>query len=103
MESGEIRWYKFQKQGKRSPVLILTLNSVLEHLGEVRIAPITSSVKDIQSEVSLSECEGLPEACAIDCNHIQTVPNDNIGTLITTITPDKLSQVSSAIRSTLEP
>ena len=43
MKRGEIRWYKFQSPDKKRPVLILTRDSVLEYLGEVTIAPITST------------------------------------------------------------
>ena len=54
MKRGEIRWYKFKKPDKKRRVLILTRDSVLNYLGEVTIAPITSTVRDIPSEVLLS-------------------------------------------------
>ncbi len=47
MKHGEIRWYTFLAQDKKRPVLILTRDSVLEYLGEVTIAPITTTVRDI--------------------------------------------------------
>ena len=43
MKRGEIRWYKFKPPDKRRPVLILTRSSVIEYLGEVTVAPITST------------------------------------------------------------
>jgi len=58
MKRGEIRWYKFARPDKKRPVLILTRDSVLKYLGEVTIAPITSTVRDIPSEVFLSKDEG---------------------------------------------
>lgn len=47
MQRGEIRWYTFKKPDKRRPVLILTRDSAIEYLGEVTIAPITTTIHDI--------------------------------------------------------
>ncbi|HBJ75714.1 MAG TPA: hypothetical protein DDY86_09510 [Syntrophaceae bacterium] len=49
MKHGEIRWYKFIPPDKKRPVLILTRDSVLEYLGEVTIAPITTTIRNIPS------------------------------------------------------
>ncbi len=62
MKHGEMRWYNFIKPDKKRPVLILTRNSVLEHLGEITIAPITSTIRYIPSEVFLSKTDGMPRA-----------------------------------------
>jgi len=53
MKRGEIRWYKFKTPDKKRPVLVLTRDSILEYLGEITVAPITSTVRDIPSEVFL--------------------------------------------------
>ena len=58
MKRGEIRWYKFKTPDKKRPVLILTRDSILEYLGEVTVAPITTTVRDIPSEVFLSKQDG---------------------------------------------
>ncbi len=97
MNRGEIRWYKFKPPDKRRPVLILTRDSVLEYLGEVTIAPITSTVRDIPSEVPLYRVDGMSRDCAINCDHIQTVSKVKIGSQITTLSPEKLKQVRKAI------
>ena len=97
MKRGEIRWYTFRPPDKKRPVLILTRDSVMEYLNEVTIAPITSTIRDIPSEVFLSRQDGLIKDCAINCDHIQTVSKARIGSLITTLLPDKLEQVRDAI------
>ena len=97
MKRGEIRWYKFQRPDKKRPVLILTRDSILEYLGEVTIAPITTIIRDISSEVFLSESDGMPRDCVINFDHIQTVSKGKIGSLITTISSDKRKQVREAI------
>jgi len=97
MKRGEIRWYKFQRPDKKRPVLILTRDSILEYLGEVTIAPITTIIRDISSEVFLSESDGMPRDCVINFDHIQTVSKGKIGSLITTISTEKRKQVREAI------
>jgi mRNA interferase MazF len=97
MKRGEIRWYKFKSPDKKRPVLILTRDSVLEYLREVTVVPITSIIRDIPSEVLLTREDGLRKDCAINCDHMQTVSKNKIGSLITTLSRDKLTQVSKAI------
>jgi len=101
MKRGEVRWYKFKSPDKKRPVVILTRNSILDYLGEVTVVPITSTIRDIPSEVLLSKEDGMHNDCAINCDHIQTVSKDKIGTLITTLSKEKLFQVRNAINFAL--
>lgn len=97
MRRGEVRWYKFTHPDKKRPVLILTRNSVLEYLGEVTVAPLTSTVRNIPSEVSLGKNEGMARDCAVNCDHLQTVSKAKLGGLITTLPQAKLSEVRQAL------
>ena len=102
MKRGEVRWYKFTRPDKKRPVLILTRDSVLEYLGEVTIAPVTSTVRDIPSEVFLSKQDGMRSDCAVNCDHIQTVAKGRLGSLITTLGPAKMEEVARAIRFAID-
>jgi mRNA interferase MazF len=101
MKHGEVRWYKFTKPDKQRPVLILTRDSVLEYLGEVTVAPITTTVRDIPSEVFLSRDDGMPRDCAVNCDHLQTVSKTKIGAMITCLPSARLAEVGRAIRFAL--
>lgn len=100
MKRGEVRWFKFTRPDKKRPVLILTRNSILGYLGEVTIAPITSTVRSIPSEVLLSKRDGMSRDCAVNCDHIQTVAKGKIGALITALSPEKMKEVRKAIAFT---
>lgn len=102
MKHGDIRWYKFVRPDKKRPVLILTRDSVLEYLNEVTIAPITSTVRNIPSEVFLTKADGMLRDCAVNCDHLQTVPKGKIGPLITSLIPAKMVDVGQAIRFALD-
>ena len=101
MKRGEIRWYKFAHPDKKRPVLILTRDSVLKYLGEVTVAPITRTVRDIPSEVFLSKDDGMAQDCAVNCDHLQTVSNGKIGALIAFLPPERMVAVGRAIRFAL--
>jgi len=102
MKHGDIRWYKFVRPDKKRPVLILTRDSVLEYLNEVTIAPITSTVRNIPSEVFLTKADGMLRDCAVNCDHLQTVPRGKIGPLITSLLPAKMVDVGQAIHFALD-
>ena len=102
MKRGEIRWYESKFPDKKRPVVILTRDSILEYLGEVTVAPITSTVRGIPSEVHLSREDGMAKECAINFDHIQTVSKGKIGSLIATLPQEKLNHVRKAILFSLD-
>ncbi len=102
MKRGEIRWYKFEHPDKKRPVVILTRNSVIEHLNEVTVALVTLVIRDIPSEVSLSKEDGMPKDCAINCDHIQTVSKSRLGALITTLSSENGIKLKKAVAFALE-
>ena len=91
-----MRWYTFPQPNKRRPVVILTRDSALEFLGEVTVAPVTSTVRDIPTEVPLAKADGMPRECAVNLDHIQTVARGRIGSLITTLNADKMAKLRAA-------
>jgi mRNA interferase MazF len=97
MRRGEIRWYRFSSPDKKRPVLLLTRDSVLEYLGEVTIAPITTTVRDIPSEVLLTAEDGMPRTCAVNLDHLQTVTKDKLGPVITVLPASRMDEVRSAL------
>jgi mRNA interferase MazF len=97
MKWGEVRWYRFPQPDKRRPVVILTREAALEFLGEVTVAPITSTIRNIPSEVLLTKEDGMPKDCAVNLDHLQTVSKGKIGPLITTLSSIKMSELRSAL------
>jgi len=96
MRRGEIRWYRFAQPDKKRPVLVLTRDSALEFLNEVTIAPVTSTIRDIPSEVVLTSADGVPRACAVNLDHIQTVPRARVGGLMATLSDSRMLEVRAA-------
>jgi len=101
MKRGEIRWYRFQQQDKKRPVLILTRETIIGYLNEVTIAPVTRTIRSIPTEVVLTELDGVPQDCAVNCDHLQTVSKGKIGPIITTLSVEKMAEVGPAVRFAL--
>jgi mRNA interferase MazF len=97
MRRGDVRWYRFQRPDKRRPVVILTRSSALEFLGEVTVAPITSTIREIPSEVVLTSEDGMPRECAVNLDHLQTVAKGRIGPTITSLSNQKMAELRRAL------
>jgi len=97
MKRGEVRWYKSTRPDKKRPVVILTRDSALEFLGEVTVAPVTSTIRDIPTEVLLGRAEGMPVDCAVNLDHVQTVSRGKIGGLITVLPREKMDNLLTAL------
>ena len=97
MNRGEVRWYKFQNPDKKRPIVILTRNSALDFLGEIAVAPVTSTIRDIPSEVLLGLEDGMSRECAVNLDHIQTVSKGRVGSLITTLRASKMQEIRTSL------
>jgi len=101
MNQGDVYWYTFRQPDKRRPVLILTRSSATGFLTSLTIAPITTTVRGIPTEVVLTEADGLLARCAVNADTLQTVPKAKFGGLITRLTPEQLRAVRQAIQFAL--
>ena len=101
MLRGEVRWHRFAAPDKRRPVVILTRGSVIPSLGQATVAPVTTRIRDIPSEVVLSPADGMPRDCAVNCDHLQTVQKTRLGPAITRLSEEKMARVASAVRFAL--
>jgi mRNA interferase MazF len=70
---------------------------VLDYLGEVTVAPITSTIRDIPSEVVVGPDDGVPRRCAINLDHVQTVSKDRLGGIVATLPAARVVEVRDAL------
>ncbi len=97
LKRGEVCWYTFKAPDKRRPVLILTRDSAIPFLGSVTIAPITSTIRNIPTEIALNAVDGLPKACAANFDNLQTVPKGNLGPPIAQLSSSRMQEAAAAI------
>jgi len=99
---GDIFWYRFKRPDKRRPVLILTRQSAILFLTGITIAPITSTIRKIPTEVVLTKSDGLFNECAVNLDNIQTVQKAKIGGFIAHLSAQRMSEVAQAIEFALD-
>lgn len=97
MNQGDVYWYTFRTPDKRRPVLILTRDSALSFLTSVTVAPITTTIRSIPSEVILTKADGMNTDCAVNVDNIQTIAKANLGSYITHLPFARMREVRDAI------
>ena len=76
---GEVRLYQFAAPDKKRPALVLTRNSAIAYLSTVTVAPVTSTIRGVPSEVVLNEEDGMKSACAVNLHNAVTVSQQRLG------------------------
>jgi mRNA interferase MazF len=98
---GDIRLYGFAAPDKRRPVVVLTRDSAIGYLSTVTVAPITSTIRGVPSEVQLSEEDGMKEPCAVNLHNPVTVSQERLGKRVCQLSSARMNQVCAALRFSL--
>ncbi len=87
---------------KRRPALILTRHAKLHLLTWVTVAPITSTIRGITSEVLVGQRNGLDHDSVVSCDNITTVRQDAVGDTIGLLFDDQEAELARAISDAFE-
>lgn len=94
---GEIWQYRFKSPDKRRPVLILTRQEVLPLLNTAMVAPVTSTIRGLPSEVPVGVDEGLKHASAVNLDHVRTVEQRLLQDFVGSLSDAKMREVCRAL------
>jgi len=94
---GDVRLYQFPPPEKQRPVLVLTRESAIAYLSTVTVAPLTSTIRGVPSEVCLTEADGMKGVCAINLHNVVTVSKANLGKRVAALSPDRMKEVCRAL------
>ena len=97
MKRGDICWVLFEPPDKRRPAVILTRSSAIGYLAAVTVAPITTTIRRLPTEVSLGPDDGLPAECVVNLDGVHTVRKSTIGDRIASLDDGKVAQVDAAL------
>lgn len=87
---------------KSRPVLVLTRELVRAHLNTVTVAPITTTIRGLSTEVSCGTANGLEHRCAVACDHITTIPAASLGQQIGRLLDEQEAELALAIRAAVD-
>lgn len=87
---------------KTRPVLILTRELVRPHLARVTVAPITSTVRGLSTEVAVGLDNGLDHPSVVSCDNILTIPTSALGRQIGRLLPEQEPTFTAALHAAFD-
>ena len=87
---------------KARPVLVLTRELVRPHLNTVTVAPITTTIRGLSTEVAVDTVNGLAGASVVSCDSITTIPADTLGTQIGVLLEPQERALTDAMRAAFD-
>ena len=98
---GDVRLYRFAPPDKQRPVVVLTRDSAVTYLATVTVAPITSTVRGVPSEVPLDEEDGMNGPCAVNLHNAVTVSQGRLGKRVARLSAPRMREICEALRFSL--
>ena len=98
---GDVRLYEFAPPDKKRPVLVLTRDSAVSYLSTVTVAPITSTIRGVPSEVVLGVDDGMRAPCAVNLHNVVTVSKDRLGRRVARLASPRMNEICAALRFSL--
>ncbi len=93
---GEVWWSESPDWGRR-PALVLTRDPVAARLSSVLVALITTVQRNIPTEVSLDEGDGMARPCVVNLDNLATVPTAFLIERVTRLGPDRMHETCRAL------
>ena len=101
LSKGDVRLCRFAAPDKQRPVLVLTRDSAIGHLATVTIAPITSTIRGVPSEVVLDIDDGMKSRCAVNLHNAVTVSQTRLGRRVGALSEERMREVCVALAFSL--
>jgi len=101
MKRGEIWWTELVPPAGRRPVLLLSRNEAYLVRELVTVAPVTTRIRNIPSEVSLNLEDSLPKPCVINLDTIITIAKSSLSDRLTILSVEKMKAVETALHFAL--
>lgn len=87
---------------KTRPVVVLTRELVRPHLTTVTVAPITSTIRGLSTEVPVDAANGLAQRSVVSCDNITTIPVTALGERIGLLLDRQEQALTEAIRAAFD-
>jgi mRNA interferase MazF len=98
---GEVRLYQIAAPDKKHPVVVLTRSSAIGYLSTATVAPVTSTIRGVPSEVVLTEEDGMKSPCAVNMHNVVTVSQRRLGKRVALLSAARMNEVCAALRFSL--
>lgn len=82
---------------KTRPALVLTRDGARPAMTKVTVAPITTTIKGLSSEVPVGPANGLDDDCVVSLDNVLTVPKNLLGRTIGFLSADQELLLARAV------
>lgn len=96
MRRGEV-WWVDVGHGIR-PACILTRDEAIPVLSALLVAPTTTQIREIPTEIELDQADGLPDHCVISLDNLSVVPKEFMVSRITRLSPARMHELCLALQ-----
>lgn len=93
---GEIWWGEIEGIGRR-PFLILTRDAAIPVLSNIVCAPVTTTIRDIPTELRLDPSDGMPKGCVASMDNILVVPKSRLVARVTRLRAERLTEACEVL------
>ncbi len=101
LNRGDVHLCRFAPPDKQRPALVLTRDSAIGHLATVTVAPITSTIREVPSEVKLDVDDGMKGLCVVNLHNAVTVSQERLGKRVASLSSERMQEVCAALRFSL--
>lgn len=92
---GDVWWA--ETEDKRRPVLVVTRSEAVPVLARLVVAPVTSNVRGIPTEILLGVEEGLPRPCVASFDNAQPIRRSSLTRLVGRLGPARRDELCRAL------
>lgn len=101
MRRGEVWWADLGPPAGRRPVLLLSRDEAYAVRALVIVAPVTTRIRGIPSEVPLGPKDNLPRVCVVNLDVITTIAKAALHERLASLSAEKLKAVDAAMHFAL--
>ena len=101
MRRGDVWWARLPQPTGLRPVVLMTRDDALHVRTRVTVIPLSTKVRDIETEVRLGPSDGLPRAGVANADELVTIPKSCLERRIAALKSEKISALDDAVRFAL--
>ena len=99
---GEVRWISSDEPRKGRPGVVMTRQAVAGRLRSVLVAPLTTHIRNLPSEVPLGPEHGLSKSCVASLDNLALVDVDLLGPVITELDASTMAALCAALAAAVD-
>jgi mRNA interferase MazF len=99
---GEVWWANLPQPVGPRPVVLLSRDEAYRRRSQITIAPVTTVIRNIPTEVRLGPADGMARECVVNVDSMATIAKSALDRYITTLSASQTRAIEHAIHFALD-